>query len=99
MRGIKVAGAQAKKSISKAYGKDGNKASSYKQSVPLKPSSTKANATPKNTSKSMVAKKVDRMVQSSVQKGAANKVKAQGAKMNMTPSTTAAARARAAKKN
>lgn len=30
--------------------------------------------------------------------GAANKVKAQGAKMNMTPSTTAAARARAAKK-
>jgi hypothetical protein len=32
-------------------------------------------------------------------KGAANKVKAQGAKMNMTPSTTAAARARAAKKN
>lgn len=31
-------------------------------------------------------------------KGAANKVKAQGAKMNMTPSTTAAARARAAKK-
>ena len=31
-------------------------------------------------------------------KGAANKVKAQGSKMNMTPSTTAAARARAAKK-
>lgn len=61
------------------------------------PKVTKSSDGFKSTPKSISAPKPS--VKSVAVKGAKNKMKAQGAKMNMTPSTTAAARARAAKKN